>query len=78
MKSDMKTENRVIVTVAPERMAMEKFRTTLLYQQLIEEGAPIKWKDGKPPADRDATEKDLRFPTGRIRINGNTAEALWV
>lgn len=65
------------LVIDPDGLRREKYPTTFIYQQLMEQEVPMKWKDGAPPKDRDATEKDIRFPNGAIRISNNEAEAVW-
>jgi hypothetical protein len=73
----MKTDQSIKLVLDPERLERERFRTTFLYQALIDEGAtPVKWKGGQPPKDRDATEKDLAGPV-RVRVTDNVIEAVW-
>lgn len=73
----MKSQSEIKVTVDPDKVRDAKYPTTLLYQALIDdESAPVKWKGGEPPKDRDATEKDLVLKA-RVRITGNTIEAIW-
>lgn len=41
------------------RYADKKHADTYIIESLIKQGAPIKWKAGAPPSDRDCEDDDL-------------------
>ncbi len=70
-----KTQSEIILTFGPG-LEGQKYPRTFMYEHLMVDDVPLKWKGGKPPADRDATEKDITFK-GSIVITGNSVTARW-